>query len=229
MSVSAKPLCFVIMPFSPELHYFFLYLKQHIEQKHHLNCERADAQVLTIPLLDKINDYIARADVLIADCSKRNPNVFYELGIAHAHGKAVILITGDPIAEALSDIRHFEFIRYELDRHVGFLERLDNALRNVFRGKYQEFFRRAQASFRKFKFETRAQVTSVDEDTFIRRLAEAEQTREPPNLHDEQAVTEYVLPRIIAENSDLDTMRVIAAWIARQYEGLASDHPNKTM
>ena len=61
---------------------FYLYLKQHVEQKYHLICERADAQVLTIPLLDKINDSILQADVIIADCSGRNPNVFYELGIA---------------------------------------------------------------------------------------------------------------------------------------------------
>ncbi len=67
MSETAKPFCFVIMPFSPELHYFYLYLKQHIEQKHRLDCERADAQILTVPLLDKINDYISRADVIIAD------------------------------------------------------------------------------------------------------------------------------------------------------------------
>lgn len=100
MTEVVKPFCFVIMPFAPELHYFYLYLKQHIEQKHHLDCERADAQVLTIPLLEKINEYISRADVVIADCSKRNPNVFYELGIAHAHGKKVILVTGDSISEA---------------------------------------------------------------------------------------------------------------------------------
>src|SRR5437588_1324515 len=135
-----RPKCFVIMPFKPELHYFYLYLKQHIEQTHHIECERGDAQVLTVPLLEKINDYISRADVIIADCSKRNPNVFYELGIAHAHGKEVILITGDLISEAPSDIRHFEFIRYDLDRHVEFLDRLDNALRNVFRDRYEGLF-----------------------------------------------------------------------------------------
>src|SRR5438874_6626960 len=92
--------CFVIMPFLPKLHYFYLYLKQHIERHHLIQCERADAKILTEPLLNKINDYIRNADVIIADCSERNPNVFYELGIAHAYGKKVILITKDPIREA---------------------------------------------------------------------------------------------------------------------------------
>lgn len=33
-------LCFVMMPFAPELHYFYLYLKQHIEKHHGIRCER---------------------------------------------------------------------------------------------------------------------------------------------------------------------------------------------
>ncbi|MCI0695634.1 nucleoside 2-deoxyribosyltransferase [candidate division KSB1 bacterium] len=105
-----KRKCFVMMPFVPELHYFYLYLKQHIEQHHGIGCERADDRILTKPFLDKINDLIRDADVIIADCSGRNPNVFYELGIAHALKKDVILITKDPVGVAPSDIRHFEFI-----------------------------------------------------------------------------------------------------------------------
>jgi hypothetical protein len=96
--------CFVIMPFSPELHYFYLYMKIHIELNHHIVCERGDDKVLTLPILDKIVDYIRNADVIIADCSGHNPNVFYELGLAHAYGKKVILITKDEIKEAPSDI-----------------------------------------------------------------------------------------------------------------------------
>jgi hypothetical protein len=133
----AKRKCFVMMPFVPELHYFHLYIKEYIERKYSISCERADDQVLTKPLLDKINHFIRDANVIIADCSGRNPNVFYELGIAHALSKDVILITKDSVNEAPSDIRHFEFIHYELTKHKEFLERLDNALRNVFAKEYE--------------------------------------------------------------------------------------------
>src|SRR3954452_5622402 len=98
-----KRVCFVIMPFSVELHYFYLFLKRHIEEKHPVKCIRGDADILTVPLLDKIRSYIDTADVLIADCSGRNPNVFYELGMAHALGKKVILITKDAIEDAPTD------------------------------------------------------------------------------------------------------------------------------
>ena len=50
--------CFVIMPFTEELHYFYLYLQKHIEEKHGVQCRRGDADVLTIPLLDKIRGYV---------------------------------------------------------------------------------------------------------------------------------------------------------------------------
>jgi len=155
--------------------------------------------------------------------------VFYELGIAHAHGKEVILITGDPISDAPSDVRHFEFIHYELNKHVEFFDRLDNALRNVFRDRYEGLFNSAIHIFRDFKAATSAHVTSVNKDMFIQRLAESEQTRELPDPGDEKGVTEFVLPKIIAENSDLDTMRVITEWIARKFEGAINSSPDQTV
>ncbi|MDT5272817.1 MAG: hypothetical protein QOH49_5003 [Acidobacteriota bacterium] len=214
----ARPKCFVIMPFKAELHYFYLYLKHHIEQNHHVDCERGDAQVLTVPLLDKINGYIWKADVIIADCSDRNPNVFYELGIAHAHDKKVILITKDPINDAPTDIKQFEFIPYRLDNHTEFLERLDNALRNVFINRYEEWYDRAVAIFKGFRKETHAGVEMASKELFIQRLAVAEQRRELPSIEDELGVIELVLPRIIADSADVEVMSSITEWLATQPE-----------
>ncbi|WP_218673864.1 hypothetical protein, partial [Candidatus Entotheonella palauensis] len=50
--------CFVIMPFLPELHYFFLYIQRHIEENHRVICKRGDAEILTVPVLDKIKNYM---------------------------------------------------------------------------------------------------------------------------------------------------------------------------
>ena len=46
-------------------------------------------------VIDEIWSCIKNADVVIADCTSRNPNVFYEIGIAHTLGTPVILITQD--------------------------------------------------------------------------------------------------------------------------------------
>src|SRR5690349_2521588 len=58
-------------------------------------CERVDEQIFQDSILERIYNQIARADIIIADMTGRNPNVFYETGYAHALGKQVILVTRD--------------------------------------------------------------------------------------------------------------------------------------
>lgn len=215
-----KRTCFVIMPFVPELHYFYLYLKHHIEQHHSIQCERADDQVLTIPILEKINNFIRNADVIIADCSGRNSNVFYELGIAHAYGKKVILITKDPIQEAPSDMRHYEFIHYEMNKHVEFLERLDNALRNVFVERYESLYERAKVVFDEFRKETQAHVNLASKEIFLSRVMTAERTQGLPSVDNTLRVIEFVLPRIIADTNDVAIMEQIMTWISKKWKAL---------
>ncbi len=213
--------CFVIMPFLPELHYLYLYLKLHVEQHYNMECERADAQVLTKPILDKINDRIRDADVIIADCSGRNPNVFYELGIAHAHGKQVILLTKDPVQEAPSDIRHYEFIYYELDKHVHFLQRINNALRNVFAERYESLYECALTVFDQFRQATGDRIDLATKAIFLDRVMAAERTRLIPAMDDDLAFSEFVLPRIIADSADMATMSQITAWLAGKWKAVS--------
>ncbi len=76
--------CFVAMPFRPELNFFFLYMRQFLHDRCSLDVERGDAQILTAPLAEKIRQQIRKADLVIADITGANPNVFYEVGLAHA-------------------------------------------------------------------------------------------------------------------------------------------------
>jgi nucleoside 2-deoxyribosyltransferase len=187
-------------------------MKQHIEQHHGIRCERADAQVLTNPILDKINDFIWKADVIIADCSGRNPNVFYELGIAHAREKKVVLITNDS-GEAPSDIRHYEFIHYELDKHTEFLKKLDNALHNVFSESYEGLYERARAIFNEFTQATHVQVQIASKETFMSCVMRAECTENLPSMDDDAGVEKFVLPKIIADSRDAAIMSQITKWL----------------
>ena len=214
-----KPICFVLMPFAPEFHYFYLYLRQYLEQHHNLRCERADDQVLTIPILEKINNFIQGADVIIADCSSRNPNVMYELGIAHAHRKKVILITKDPVDEAPSDIRHYEFIHYELDRHTEFSKKLGNALHNVFSKRYEELYRYAKEIFKEFEQTTRAQVEMASKEEFLTLVIKNERSQGGlPSMDDALALKGFVLPKIIANSTDITIMSKITPWVYKKEE-----------
>lgn len=59
---------------------------------------------------------IAASDCIIADVTERNANVFFELGLAQAMGKGVLLIALRGSLEQLPfDIREFRVLQYELN------------------------------------------------------------------------------------------------------------------
>lgn len=80
-----------------------------------LACTRADNIWENPAVIDDVANLIDRSCVVIFDCSEKNANVFYELGLAHAWGKEVIILTNDP-ADIPFDLRHIRFIRYSNDQ-----------------------------------------------------------------------------------------------------------------
>jgi len=208
------------MPFLPELHYFYLYLKYHVEKQHSIGCERGDSQILTSLLLDKIIDSIKNADLIIADISGRNSNVFYELGIAQTLGKEVILITKDAISEVPTDIKGFEFIRYELDKDTEFLGKLDNALTNVFVKRYEILYKYAEDVYLDFKIATDVQVEKVTKEVFVSRVKDAERTLKIPSMYEGNTpnIAAFVLPRIIDDTTDTAVMGQINTWLFKKWK-----------
>lgn len=51
-----------------------------------MNCERVDEPLFHERILDRIYNQISKADIIVADMSGRNANVFYETGYADASG-----------------------------------------------------------------------------------------------------------------------------------------------
>jgi nucleoside 2-deoxyribosyltransferase len=74
-------------------------------------CKRADEILKPSEIIMLIWQEILRADLIIADLTGRNPNVFYELGYAHALHKNTILIT-QSINDVPFDLRHRQMIQY---------------------------------------------------------------------------------------------------------------------
>ena len=58
-----------------------------------LSCVRADEIYGSKRIMQDVWDSIRAARVVLAELSGRNPNVLYELGLSHAIGKPVIIIT----------------------------------------------------------------------------------------------------------------------------------------
>ncbi len=64
--------------------------------------------------MEKVWDGICAAQLILADCTQKNPNVFYEIGMAHTVGKKVVLITRWE-KDIPSDIKHYDYIPYVYD------------------------------------------------------------------------------------------------------------------
>jgi hypothetical protein len=114
-----------VMPFSAELKPIY---EEHIKvvvKELGLSVVRADDFFATSAVIADIWNAINAVKIIIADCTGRNPNVFYEIGIAHTLGKPVILLAQN--AEDIPfDIQHLRALLYTCTPHG--LEELERSL-----------------------------------------------------------------------------------------------------
>lgn len=87
-----KKSVFVLTPFSTEGTKTFDVIKK-VCGEVDLKCSRGDEVFRNNNILSHIIASILQANIIIANIDGRNPNVFYELGICHTIGKAVIIIS----------------------------------------------------------------------------------------------------------------------------------------
>jgi hypothetical protein len=93
----AKPTdIFVAMPFLEELKAVWEHHIKPVAGRLGLTIKRGDDFFTAHAIMSDIWNAISGVRLVIADCTGRNPNVFYEIGIAHVIGKKVVLITQNP-------------------------------------------------------------------------------------------------------------------------------------
>ncbi|MFC5456972.1 hypothetical protein [Prosthecobacter fluviatilis] len=107
-----KLFCFVLMPFSSDFDDIYQFGIKDACQAAGAYCERVDEQHYNERMLDRIYNQIAKADLIIADMTGKNANVFYEVGYAHALGKPTVLLTQNA-ADIPFDLTQFLHIVYE--------------------------------------------------------------------------------------------------------------------
>lgn len=100
----------VMMPFDAKFSGTYTAIKN-VCARLNIDCRRADDIWDNSILIQDVFDLIYTSKAVITDFTDRNPNVFYETGIAHTLGKVVI-----PITQAVSDIpfdlRHHRALTY---------------------------------------------------------------------------------------------------------------------
>jgi hypothetical protein len=107
-----EPCVFVIMPFSEKWssQIYAQLIKPAVEGAK-LKCIRGDKTVRVGDLASNIWSELLKAGLVLADVTVPNVNVFYELGLAHALGKDVLLLkkTGEPLAADFGGAHYYEY------------------------------------------------------------------------------------------------------------------------
>ena len=100
----------VMMPFSMEFNGIYDSIKDSCAAVP-LECKRADDIWEDSILIQDIFKLIYCSSIVICDFTQRNPNVLYEVGIAHTLGKIVIPITQN-LEHIPFDLRHHRCLEY---------------------------------------------------------------------------------------------------------------------
>lgn len=95
--------CFTLMPFDEKYREIYDNVYKPVCAENGLSCWRVDEVSRPGSITRDIVEGIFDADIVIADLTTRNANVFYELGIAHCSGNKTIM-TAQSMADVPFDI-----------------------------------------------------------------------------------------------------------------------------
>lgn len=105
-----KAKVFMIMPFEEEYFQLFEMLKK--EFGNEFKFFHAGEEDNQQNILKDIIQPIYKTDIIIADLTGLNPNVMYELGLAHSFNKKTIIITKDSLSELPFDLKQYRAKSY---------------------------------------------------------------------------------------------------------------------
>jgi hypothetical protein len=128
-----KQKCFVLMPFEPPREKYYSQIYSRAIEEAGLAAKRGDSLFRSSPIMGDIWKFVQESTVLLADLTGRNANVFYELGLAHAISKPVVLVaeTMDDVPFDLRGLRVLTFDRNDPDWGATLRERIALALKET--------------------------------------------------------------------------------------------------
>ncbi len=125
--------CFTIMPFGGWFNDYYETIYKPAIESAGLSACRADDLFRPSTIVHDIWEYTQNAKLILADLSGKNPNVFYELGLAHALAKPAILIT-ESIDDVPFDLRALRVLEYDKNEPrwgESLQERITNSIQEI--------------------------------------------------------------------------------------------------
>jgi hypothetical protein len=128
------PRCFVIMPFEPKMNGVFDLIKD-VCTANRVDCIRSDERMISEPVMADVQSQIAASDLVVVDFTGRNPNVYFEAGLAAAGNKKWIILAQSE-EDLTFDVKHIRAIIYE--NQIGGERVLSEKLAAAFRATLEE-------------------------------------------------------------------------------------------
>jgi hypothetical protein len=120
---------FIAMPFAEEFNAVYAAIKD-VSQQVGLTAVRGDEVYEPGPIVQQIFKDIAESDFVIAEISSKNPNVYYEVALAHCSRKPTLLLANnESVKEIPFDIRHNRVLVYDEKNIDQLKEQLSNHLK----------------------------------------------------------------------------------------------------
>ncbi|HKQ24734.1 MAG TPA: hypothetical protein VJT81_09870 [Burkholderiales bacterium] len=139
--------CFVMMPFGDWFDRYYQEIYMPAIKEAGFEPVRADELFTTGSVVEQIWEQIEKSKLLLADLSGKNPNVFYELGLAHAARKPVVF-TASEVGDVPFDLRHLRVIIYDI-REPEWAPRLRKSITDYLRNAAKEPEKSIPHPFRK--------------------------------------------------------------------------------
>ena len=124
-----RPQAFVVMEFTPPFDVLFTDVIERVSDGAGFDAYRVSDVHKPGPIMEDIIKGLIASDVVIAEITPKNQNVFYELGYAHALGKPTILLADKTLrgSDLPFDIRGHRVIFY--DNTIGGKKEIEESLR----------------------------------------------------------------------------------------------------
>lgn len=159
--------CFVLMPFAESFDDVYEAISKACSAPSVLLlCKRADDYYHAGSIMEDILRGIIASEFVVADLTGRNPNVFYELGIAHSCKVASrVIITSQNLDDVPFDLRHVRCIIYDND--PAGLQKLVHSLERAFLADLQDVYHFEVEEDQVYQFNSRLSGKNRNFYTFI--------------------------------------------------------------
>ena len=176
--------------------------------------------------LDWLYASVSQCDLVVADPSKHNAFVMYELGVARPKGRPTLIVLDREDSQLSGSLDGSPFRLYSNEALEDFADRLRSDLSVVARAvatemvpmrNVSEYYRRAGRLMKWFIDETGRNVEEVDEDAFNARLNHSiSQGTFIPALAGTPLGDAALLAALVRSSRMVDTMAAIREWIDRR-------------